>query len=262
MIKFKVSLFLFFLSVCLSSSSIIIAQDIPVNYVGWYSYNGYHVLSKENNWAFLAEGTIQRDNIIIQPIQWAYRVGLSYQFKNNDRFASGYAFQYNYPYDEASNPYNSINRRVWEQYTIRKPFFFNRLDRVSHRFMLEQIWTQKKSPPDYSSTSEWAFSNVLRYRFEINLPINQTMTASLYDEIFFNLYDFNSIFLLNQNRIYAGIIFNIDKENIWKINGGYMFQSVWDSKESSSKEDRKRINNVLRISVICNLPLYSASAKK
>lgn len=258
MIRFKVSLFLFCLSVCLSSSSIIIAQNTPVNFVGWYSYNGYHVLSKENNWAFLAEGTIQRDNIIIQPIQWAYRVGLSYQFKNNDRFASGYAFQYNYPYDEASNPYNSINRRVWEQYTIRKPFFFNKLDYVSHRFRLEQIWTQQKAPPDYTMTSAWAFSNILRYQFAINIPLSNTLMASLSDEIFLNLYDLGSLFLFNQNRIYAGMNIKLDNENKWNLNAGYMFQSVWDSKESSSKEDRKRINNVLRISVICNLPLYSA----
>lgn len=232
----------------------LLAQDVPVNYIGWYSYNGYHAVNKANTMALLVEGTIQRNNIVVQPIQWAYRLGMSYQLKNGDRIAGGYAFQYNYPYDDASPPYNAINRRIWEQYTIRIPFSFNTNDFVSHRFRLEQIWTQQKAAPDYNTTSAWAFSNILRYQFLINIPLDNTWSLNFNDEVFLNMYKFNTLKLLNQNRIYAGMIYNIDKANIWKINAGYMFQSVWNSKETET--GRKRMNNVLRVSVIADLPLY------
>ena len=227
------------------------AQDIPINYVGWYSYNGYHTFSQDDKWAFVAEGTIQRNNIIIQPMQYAYRVGSSYQFDNGNRVASGYAFQYNFPYDDASVPYNAINRRIWEQFTMRKSFKSDENGFFSHRFRLEQIWTQQKAAPDYSTTSYWKFDNVLRYQFLVNLPLNQDWSASLYDEIFLNLYDFENQKIINQNRIYAGVIHNLDKNHLWKISAGYMFQSVWNTNES--QEGRKRINNVLRIAIISDL---------
>ena len=222
------------------------AQSTPVNYVGWYSYNGYHTLNDSNRLALLFEGTIQRNNIVVEPMQYAYRIGLSYQFKNEDRIAGGYAFQYNFPYDAASKPYNTMNRRIWEQYTLR-----NTSSRFSHRFRLEQIWTQQKAPPNYTATSEWKFENVFRYRINYLLPISKKLTADFNDEIFFNLSDLNSQKMFNQNRIYAGLLFNLDKEHIWKMNAGYMFQAVWNTQES--REDRKRINNVLRISVISDL---------
>ena len=233
------------------------AQNEPVNYVGWYSYNGYHTLNQDNNLALIAEGTMQRNNIIIQPMQWAYRVGISYQFKNEDRIAGGYAFQYNYPYDAASQPYNAINRRIWEQYTIRSSNkIWNGL--FTHRFRLEQIWTQQKSSPDYTTTSGWKFDNVFRYQINYNLPLNTKWSANFYDEIFLNMYNLQNQKVLNQNRIYAGMIYNLDQSHIWKISAGYMFQSVWNTQEN--QEGRKRINNVLRIAIISDLSFNKKNA--
>lgn len=229
------------------------SQSLPVNFVGWYTYDGYHTVNKANNLAIVLEGTIQRNNIIIEPIQYAYSAGLSYEFKNQHRVAGSYEFQYNFPYDAASVPYNAVNRRVWEQYTFRKSY-----NRFSHRFRLEQIWTQQKSPPSYDTTTDWKFQNVLRYRINYVLPINSKFEAEFNDEIFLNLYDLKSQRMLNQNRIYAGLIFNLDTAHIWKMNAGYMFQSVWNTNES--KEDRKRINNVLRVSIISDLSFYKKKA--
>ena len=228
------------------------AQKEPVNYVGWYTYNGFHTLDESNRLALILEGTIQRNNIIIDPMQYAYRVGLSYEFKNRDRAAFGYAFQYNIPYDAASVNYNAINRRIWEQYSFKILY-----KKIAYRLRMEQIWTQQKAPPSYSTTSDWKFQNVLRFRMGYLLPINKKYTADFSDEIFFNTTDIKGQKMFNQNRIYAGLLFNLDKEHVWKMNAGYMFQAVWNTQEA--KEDRKRINNVLRISVISDL---SFSKKK
>jgi len=235
------------------------AQDIPVNYVGWYSYNGYHSFNKGNPWALIAEGTIQRNNIIIDPMQWAYRLGLSYQLNTGDRIAVGYAFQYNLPYDDASAPYNAINRRVWEQYLIRSHLNTGNQFMFNHRFRLEQIWVQQKSAPDYTTTSGWKFENILRYQLSVNKSLNDKWGVNFYDEVFLNMYDFEALKLLSQNRIYAGVIYNIDKDQAWKISAGYMFQSVWNTKEN--QEGRKRINNVLRIAIIADLP-FNTNQKK
>ena len=228
------------------------AQTVPVNYVGWYSYNGYHTLNEYNRWALLVEGTIQRNNIIIEPMQWAVRAGLSYEFKNQDRLAGGYAMQYNIPYDVASVPYNALDSRVWEQYSFR--VFYKKL---SYRLRMEQIWTQQKEAPSYDVTTDWKFQNIMRFRLNYLLPINSKLSADFNDEIFFNMYNLKTQRILNQNRLYAGLIFNLDAAHVWKMNAGYMLQTAFNSTES--KEDRKRINNVLRISIISNV---SFSKKK
>lgn len=244
---------LFPLLALLSCFSInVFAQSEPVNFVGWYTYNGYHTLNESNKLALILEGTIQRNNIVIEPMQWAIRAGLSYQFKNQDKIAGGYAFQYNIPYDAASVPYNAINNRIWEQYSFR--VFYKK---ISYRLRMEQIWTQQKDAPNYNTTTDWKFQNIMRFRFNYVLPINKNLAADFYDELFFNMYDLKSQRMLNQNRIYAGLIFNLDAAHVWKMNAGYMFQSVWNTNES--KEDRKRINNVLRVSIISDL---SFSKKK
>ena len=122
---------------------------------------------------------------------------------------------------------------------------------------MEQIWSQQKAAPSYDETSEWKFQNILRYRINYILPISTKVAADFSDEIFFNTTDIKGQKMFNQNRIYAGLLFNLDKEHVWKMNAGYMFQAVWNTQEA--KEDRKRINNVLRISVISDL---SFSKKK
>ncbi len=222
------------------------AQSVPVNYVGWYSYNGYHTLDEGSKYALILEGTIQRNNIIIDPMQFAIRAGLSYEFKNQHRLAGGYALQYNIPYDVASVPYNAVSSRIWEQYSFKILF-----KKFSHRLRMEQIWTQQKAPPSYDETTDWKFQNILRYRANYLLPITSKLTADFNDEIFFNMFDLKSQRILNQNRLYAGLLFNLDKEHLWKMNAGYMLQTAFNSSES--KEDKKRVNNVLRISIISDL---------
>lgn len=249
--KIKKNKYCHFILFCFFVITNLNAQSIPINYVGWYTYNGYHTFSQDNAWALIAEGTIQRNNIIIQPMQWAYRVGASYQFHSGNRVAAGYAFQYNLPYDAASPPYNAINRRIWEQYTIRKSFKDPKKGSLTNRFRLEQIWTQQKAAPDYTTTSYWKFDNVLRYQLAVNFSLNENLTANFNDEVFLNLYDFEHQKILNQNRIYAGVTHSLDKSNLWKISAGYMFQSVWNTNES--QEGRKRINNVLRIAIISDI---------
>ena len=223
------------------------AQTLPINYVGWYSYNGYHTLNESNKMALILEGTIQRNDIVINPMQYAIRAGLSYQFKNQDRLAGGYAIQYNIPYDVASVPYNAFNSRVWEQYSFR--VFYKKL---SYRLRMEQIWTQQKEAPSYDVSNDWKFQNIMRFRLNYVLPINSKLSADFNDEIFFNMYNLKTQRILNQNRLYAGLIFNLDAAHVWKMNAGYMLQAAFNSNES--KEDRKRINNVLRISIISNVP--------
>lgn len=229
------------------------AQDTPVNFTGWYGYEGYHPFTEGKPWGLMVEGYIKRDEVVVQPMQWFFRAGLNYQLENGNRITGGYAYQYNMPYDEVSEPYNWSDHRVWEQFLIRKQFEKDKRGMFIHRFRMEQRWLQRKEAPDYEKTDYWKFENTFRYQFKVNIPINDRWSASFNDEIHLRLSSFDTEKLFDQNRIYAGLVYYVDKKREWRIEPGYLFQSTWNSVDNI--EGRKRINHVFRITITSDAPL-------
>ena len=92
-----------------------------------------------------------------------------------------------------------------------------------HRFRTEKRWLQRKAAPDYESTEEWKFENTFRYQFKINIPINDKWSASSNYELHLRLSTFDTEKLIDQNRIYAGMVYYVDKKKEWRIEPGYLF---------------------------------------
>jgi hypothetical protein len=224
------------------------SAQVPVNTTGWYGYEGYHPFKEGNPLGLMVEGYIKRDNVVLDPMQWFFRIGLNYQLKNGNRITGGYAYQYNIPYDEASEPYNWSDHRIWEQFIIRKPFKIDKRGMFMHRFRMEQRWLERKEFIAFDNTNTyWKFENTFRYQFKVNLPINDKWSVSLYDEIHLRTTELDTEKLFDQNRIYAGFVFYADKKREWRIEPGYMLQSTFNSLDS--QEGRKRINNVIRVTI-------------
>jgi hypothetical protein len=236
----------------ISISYLTIAQNAPVNFTGWYGYEGYHPFTEGKPWGLMVEGYIKRNEVVVDPMQWFFRVGLNYQLKNGNRITGGYAYQLNLPYDEVSEPYNWSDHRIWEQFLIRKPFKKDKRGMFIQRFRLEQRWLQRKGGLDYSNTAFWKFENTFRYQFKVNIPINDKWSASFNDEIHLRFSSFDTEKLFDQNRIYAGLVYYVDKKREWRIEPGYMFQSTWNS--ADNLDGRKRINHAFRITITSDAP--------
>lgn len=220
----------------------------PVNYTGWYGYEGYHPFKEGKPWGLMVEGYIKRNDVVVDPMQWFYRVGLNYQLENGNRISGGYAYQYNMPYDEVSEPYNWSDHRIWEQFIIRKPFKVDKRGMFMHRFRMEQRWLERKNVDlNSNTTTNWKFENTFRYQFKVNIPISPKWSTSFYDEIHLRTTELDTEKLFDQNRIYAGLVFYADKKREWRIEPGYMFQSTMNSLDT--QDGRKRINNVFRITI-------------
>ena len=245
--------FILLISITVSSFEFVQAQSKPVNFTGWYGYEGYHPFIEGKPWGLMVEGYIKRNEVVIQPMQWFGRIGINYQLQNGNRVTGGYAYQYNMPYDSVSEPYSWSDHRIWEQYLIRKPFKNDKRGMFIHRFRMEQRWLQRKLAPDYSSTLEWEFENTIRYQFKVNIPLNDKLSISFNDEIHLRTASFDSEKLFDQNRIYAGLVLYVDKKREWRIEPGYMFQSTWNSLDT--QEGRKRINHAFRITITSDAPL-------
>ena len=120
------------------------AQSQPVNFTGWFQYEGLHTFKEGKPWGLFGEAIIKRNDIVLKEMQYFLRVGVNYNFKTGNRIAGGLAYQYNLPYDEVSQPYNWPDYRIWEQYLIRNPV---KNGLWMHRFRMEQRWLGRKSNP-------------------------------------------------------------------------------------------------------------------
>ena len=123
-------------------------------------------------------------------------VGLNYHFNKNVAAGIGYAFgDIDSSFEVNDIPHIKENR-ILEQIVLK-----HKLNKIglSHRFRLEQRFLEYPA--------EDILKHRIRYRFKGKLPINNTLFISVYDEIHFNLNEFD----FNQNRAYAGLGANLNK---------------------------------------------------
>ncbi len=123
-------------------------------------------------------------------------IGLNYHIKKNITARIGYgnanidtSFEYN------DIPNNKENR-ILEEISIK-----HKSNNIawSHRFRLEQRFLEYPT--------ENILKHRLRYRFKGSLPINKTLFIAAYDEILFNLNEFD----FHQNRAYAALGAKLNK---------------------------------------------------
>ncbi|HRI20255.1 MAG TPA: DUF2490 domain-containing protein [Panacibacter sp.] len=185
----------------------------PVNFTGWYGYEGYHPFTEGKPWGFFGEGYIKRNHGITDRMQEFLRLGINYSLPNGNRITGGFAYQYNVPYDEVSESYNWGDYRIWEQYMIRKP---KANGMWVHRFRMEQRWLERKSDPELAETDELKFENTFRYLLRRTFTLNPKVYAILYDEV--HIYEC-------RHRILKKYLIRTVSMPVWdliltKINGG------------------------------------------
>ena len=50
------------------------SQKQPVNFTGWYGYEGYHPFVEGKPWGIMVEGYAKRNQVIVEPMQCLVRV--------------------------------------------------------------------------------------------------------------------------------------------------------------------------------------------
>lgn len=225
------------------------AQNSPVNFTGWYGYEGFHPFQEGKHWGFFGEAIIKRQDIILEEAQLFLRVGINYTLKSGNRITGGLAWQGNTPYDEVSLPYNWPDYRIWEQYMIRKP---KPKGMWVHRFRMEQRWLGRKNDPSETGFDEYKFENTLRYMIRKTFTFNEKVYGILFNEIHLRTLTIEPEKILDQNRMYAGIGFNLDKKKWWRLETGYMYQPTFNS--SPDVDGKQRVNHAFRISISSDMP--------
>jgi hypothetical protein len=172
------------------------AQNTGENQLGaWYEITSSNKISEKlsisgsfTNWDY--ELPVNKEHLLLGII------GLNYHFNKNVAVGVGYA----YGDIDSSFEVNDIPH-IKEHRIIEQLILLHKSNEVgfSHRFRLEQRFL------------EYPTENLLiyriRYRFRVKFPLNNTLFISTYDEIHFNLNEFD----FQQNRAFAGLGININK---------------------------------------------------
>lgn len=121
-----------------------------------------------------------------------------------------------------------------------------------HRFRMEQRWLGRKDDPNSKGFDDFKFENTFRYLLKKSFIFNEKLYGVLQDEIHLRMPPPELEKIFDQNRIYAGIGYNLDKNKWWRIETGYMLQTSFNS--SVDATGRRRVNNVFRITITSDAP--------
>jgi len=234
----------------------IMAQNTIHNTTFWGGTEMYLPLSEQARWGLFAEGYIKRANFFENPMGWFWRLGGTYYLKNGDRISGGLAYQYNFPYDAAMQPYGWPDWRIWQQYMIRKTGKRNSNHLWVHRFRPEERWLGRRydSSDTHKGYDYYKFEWTFRYMIRSQWYLSKQFGLAVYDELHLRLASSEpGEHLIDQNRIYGGIIYALAPDRHWRIETGYMFQSVWNAVDDPIS--RTRINHTWRVTITADAPL-------
>lgn len=172
------------------------AQNTGENQFGaWYEITSSNKISEKlsisasfTNWDY--ELPADKEHLLLGI------VGLNYHFSNNVIFGASYAHgDIDSSFDVNNIPHTKENRIIEQLVLLHK---LNKIG-LSHRFRLEQRFLE--------FPNENILKHRIRYRFKVKFPLNKTIFISTYDEIHFNLNEFD----FQQNRAFAGLGIKFNK---------------------------------------------------
>ncbi len=229
-------------------------EDVPQNFCVWPGWEVFMPFREDGRWGLFAEGYVKRVNFLKDPQSLFLRLGGTYYLKNGNRITGGIAWQYNYPYDEAALPYSWPDSRIWQQYMIRRVSSKNKEHLWVQRLRLEERWLARKNDPAEDGYDSYKFETTFRYMLRSQWYIRPRVGLAVYEEVHLRVYsEERDEKIFDQNRIYAGLIYALDKDRLWRIETGYMFLSMWNAPEN--EPGRQRINHTWRITLTGDVPL-------
>jgi hypothetical protein len=196
---------LFTLTICISSQ----AQSLN----GWLMYFGNTGI-KESKFSIHHELQLRDYRIIGDHNQTLIRVGGQYQFKPYFQTTLGYGFIHTELEGTPNNPF--AEHRIYQEGVFSHGILSSKL---RHRIRLEERFIENQD-----------FRGRFRYCLFADIPLNAKqfdkngVYLAVYDEVFLNISDSESIKAFDRNRAYAGLGYKL-QQNLG-LQLGYMRQNV------------------------------------
>ena len=244
---------LLFLLVSISAVQFMFAQVKTENHNIWLHYVGKNMLSK--NLSFTLETTMRYTDGLSEKQQWFVRPSFDYQFCKKFAGSIGYTHYNTYVYGETPiNKMDTPEDHVWIQGTFTHTSgdfkFVHRL-RNENRF----VGVAVKDPiSNEYEIDHYAYRNRMRYMFLANYAITKEKDKTklfgiVGDEAFLNIGTNAGKSFFNQNRVIAGLGYNINSHNQVQLN--YIHQQIWNFGNTIQET-----NPTVRLTYLTNLDFY------
>jgi hypothetical protein len=162
-----------------------------------------------------------------------YQARTALDIKLNDHWSVSpiaYVYTWNYKYGKQPAQFENNEHRIWQQVFYKHNF--GRL-KVDHRLRLEQRFIQQHHETTDGAVIDDGYTlnqTRLRYRLMGKVPVNKsniepgTYFGAFYDEIFFSWGEKVTYHKADQNRVFAGVGYQFDKN--LNVMGGFMYQAL------------------------------------
>ena len=246
----RISLLLLFVSLSLVSYS----QNTRIkdnNSIGWYAFNAS--LKLDDKWSLAGEFQWRRDNLISDPQQNLYRVGINRLVHPGVNIRIGYALAETFNYGDI--PLNNLGKQFTEHRAYQMLLLNNKfgIAESNHRFILEQRWVGRYSNASLAKEDDYVYTNRLRYMYRAQIPLkgreiaDKTPYAAIYDEVFIGFGKNVNENVFDQNRL--GLLLGYRFSPKIRVEGGFLSQIVQLGREVDGR-NVFQYNNGLILSTI------------
>ncbi len=192
----------------------------------------YNRLKLSEKYTLVSDGSFRWKNELKDYSLALLRTGISYNFYENNSAAIGIASTLSYSADKMSK----MELRGWQEFILNQAIA--RLN-ISNRIRLEERYFKNIANNEFSSG--YNFNYRFRYRFFISIPLNnniikeRTISVNIGDEIFINFGKEIIYNLFDNNRIIAGLSYQLNKKTSVSLN--YTNQFTQTKKVNSFEEN-------------------------
>ncbi len=210
----------------LDSGSTLMAQTKNISYGDQWWLRYYNSLEFSEKWTLLTEVDNRRFFTPDRQQLFLIRTQLQYNFMKKISVSAGIAYFLQNQHSEEFGSLTVPEIRPHQELNIKNTIGkFN----ISHRYKIEERFI--RNTENEKLADSYRFNLRFRYQIGVDFSILEKLKLRIYDEILLNIGRNIQYNVFDQNRIYAGLKYNIIKS--LSIEAGYMH---WFQQRSSGKD--------------------------
>ncbi len=218
------------------------AKQVVQNGQLWPAF--FHQGQLSNRWGVQADVQFRTEEALVQGAsQFVFRIGAAFFARKGPELSAGYAFFNFFPAAGHSN-ISRPEHRPWQQLQWQQSFS---LLSLQHRIRMEQRFRRHIASDDALAPG-YNFNFRLRYQLQVLWPLSrrpaekrryslvasEEVMVNFGKEVVYNYFD--------QNRIFAGVQYRIDKHHLLEAGYMHLFQQL-------SSGNRYKIIHGLRVAL-------------
>ena len=223
--------------------------------LAWLTYVGDHKIAQQ--WALHTEVQLRRVDLVRDPQQELYRLGLVRTLTSRVKVSGGYTFFQSHRYGQyAETPGQAEpENRLYEDVTLSDQL--GRLG-LSQRLRLEQRWLGARDASGNGPVQQWEYQNRIRYQLAVEFPLqgatidDKEFYLNAFDELFIGFGKNVGLNVFNQNRLSGGLGYQFAKNAKAELNYLYQIRSH-ATPDPATNQPVVELNNGFRLNISYDL---------